>query len=150
MQDVAYLLWTSVEPAVVVQHEDDLLQYYVLELREQLRTRGVKLGENESMSGLGVLHDASNGSGNADTKEARGSGEEGALSDGNLRRQYEVGGLLLAHHRYLVLVVCRMQHASSTCSMLFRCPAMRFSCCSLYLQAIMTSRLCADPVHVHA
>lgn len=41
MQDVAYLLWTSVAPEVVEQREEELLGFYREELRSHLSAAGV-------------------------------------------------------------------------------------------------------------
>lgn len=42
MQDVAYLLWTSVDPATAAAHEADLLEHYRQLLRRELAEAGVK------------------------------------------------------------------------------------------------------------
>lgn len=41
MQDVAYLLWTSVAPEVVAEREEELLWFYREELRRELAAAGV-------------------------------------------------------------------------------------------------------------
>ena len=87
MQDVAYLLWTSVAPAVVRQHEDELLQGYILDLQAQLQARGVNASDDHVH-----VSDACSGSGGGRTElhEARGVGSARGLSLGALRHQYEV------------------------------------------------------------
>lgn len=42
MQDVMYLLWTSVEPGVVAAEEEELLAFYREQLRRELAAAGVK------------------------------------------------------------------------------------------------------------
>lgn len=89
MQDVAYLLWTSVEPSVVRHHEDELLEYYMHELHAQLQARGVNVTEQHVHVHASDACNASGGEG-SESKEGGGQGSAGGLSCDALRHQYEV------------------------------------------------------------
>jgi hypothetical protein len=82
MQDVAYLLWTSVDPAVLQQHEDELLDYYILELLAQLKCNGINVGDAASAS-TPPLESAPT------TDDGAGAGAQIPFPS-LLRRQYEV------------------------------------------------------------
>lgn len=82
MQDVVYLLWTSVEPDVLQQHEGKLLHYYMLELHAQLRSHGVHMSDED----LNSAAEAASGRVPGDLAH---TGVQ-SLSPSALRRQYEV------------------------------------------------------------
>lgn len=87
MQDVVYLLWTSLDPAVLQQHEDQLLQYYVQELYAQLHTlRDSKPDSRCKSEGPRVL-DATN---SEEEEAALDTNDFPKLSESVIRRQYEV------------------------------------------------------------
>lgn len=91
MQDVVYLLWSSVDPAVLNQHEDHLLQFYMLELQTQLLNHGVHIS-NQMLGG--------DYRGQMDGDPISGLSGGQMLSEDVLRRQYEV--CLLDYVRFLV------------------------------------------------